>query len=372
MTRAARLLVLAAVTVLLVALAPQPVSALSSPPSVAWAQRAGGAGDDNASGLTVDGAGNLYVTGKFGGTSTWGTGPSAVTLNAAGGSRDIYVASYQSDGALRWVVKAGGTGYDEGRDIAVDGSGHVYVTGQFTRTASFGPGPGAVSYTTSPADFSDIFLARYDAATGDVQWVVRAGGSANDIGFGVALDGAGAPVITGQFSGTATFGIGGAARTITAAGGTDVFVARYGAAAGGLQWVVKAGRYGQRVRRGGRDRRSRQRARRRTLLGLGVLGMGRQADVGRWQRRLHRHLGSQRRLRARPQPGRCRRRQRAWHRGVRERHGARHRRVLRLGHVRHRPLDHGHLLGRGHRRVAGALRPDGRVDMGDGDGRRRR
>jgi len=116
----------------------------------------------------------------------------------------------------------------------------VYVTGQFTRTATFAPGPGAASFTTSPADFSDIFLARYDATTGDVQWVVRAGGTGNDIGFGVALDAAANPFVTGQFFATATFGAGGAARSLTSAGGSDVFVARYGSA-GGLQWVVKAG-----------------------------------------------------------------------------------------------------------------------------------
>lgn len=140
-----------------------PAEALSPPPPVDWAQRAGGAGDDNASGLATDAAGNLYVTGKLHGTATFGSGPSATTLTGAGGSRNIYVASYLSDGTLRWVVKAGGTGYDEGRDVAVDTTGHVYVTGQFTRTATFSPGPGSVTYTATPTDYSDLFLARFVA-----------------------------------------------------------------------------------------------------------------------------------------------------------------------------------------------------------------
>ncbi len=229
-----------ALAVLAATVAVAPPAPADPAPPVAWAQRAGGAGDDNASAVTTDGGGNLFVTGKFGGTSTWGSGVAAVTLHAAGGSRDTYVARYAPDGTLAWVVKAGGTGYDEGRDVAVDASGHVYVAGSFTRTATFGTAGAAVTLTSSPAEVADVFLARYDAATGALQWVVKAGGTGSDVAYGVALDTAGNPYITGQFAATATFGSGAAARTITSVGGTDVFVARYGPA-GGLAWVVKAG-----------------------------------------------------------------------------------------------------------------------------------
>jgi hypothetical protein len=42
--------------------------------------------------------------------------------------------------ALEWVRRAGGTGLDRGRGIAVTARGESYVTGRFQGTATFGPG----------------------------------------------------------------------------------------------------------------------------------------------------------------------------------------------------------------------------------------
>lgn len=211
-------------------------AALVPPPPLVWAQAVAGAGDDNASGVATDAAGNAYVTGKFGGTATWGDGAAAVTRSAVGGSRDAYLARYDPDGTLAWVVTAGGTGYDEGRDVVADKAGNLYVTGSFMRTATFGDGPTAVTLTSAASETGDVFLAKYDAATGALRWVVQGGGPGNDVGYGVSLDNAGNPILSGQFSATATF----AGRTLTAVGGTDVVVARY-TAAGALQWAVRAG-----------------------------------------------------------------------------------------------------------------------------------
>src|SRR5262245_437930 len=41
-----------------------------------------------------------------------------------------------------WAVQAVGAGDDPGNDIAVDASGNVYLTGNFTGTRDFDPGPG--------------------------------------------------------------------------------------------------------------------------------------------------------------------------------------------------------------------------------------
>ena len=59
------------------------------------------------------------------------------------------------------------------------------------------------------------------------QFVVSAGGSEFEEGLSVAPDAVGGAFITGNFFGTATFGSGPAAVTLTSAGNGDAFVARY-------------------------------------------------------------------------------------------------------------------------------------------------
>jgi Beta-propeller repeat len=91
--------------------------------------------DDGGFGIAVDAAGNSYVTGYFSGTATFGGNQ---ILPSAGSSVDIFVAKYDTSGALQWVKSAGGSGSDYGRGIAVDATGNSYVTGFFSNYATFG------------------------------------------------------------------------------------------------------------------------------------------------------------------------------------------------------------------------------------------
>jgi hypothetical protein len=75
-------------------------------------------GDDKASALAVDGAGNVYVTGS----SIGPTGLGYATIK------------YSNGGVLQWVVRFNGpvTGDDNANALVVDGAGNVYVTGAST------------------------------------------------------------------------------------------------------------------------------------------------------------------------------------------------------------------------------------------------
>ncbi len=141
-------------------------------------------------------------------------------------------SSPPSVAAKPWTRSAGGSLDDYGTAVAVDGSGNVVVTGQFQGDATFG------GTTLTSAGLNDIFVAKYDAG-GKLLWARSAGGSGNDAGAGIAVDGSGNVVVVGYFVGDATFG----ATTLTSAGLGDVFVAQYDAA-GTLQWVHSAGGVG--------------------------------------------------------------------------------------------------------------------------------
>ena len=64
----------------------------------------------------------------------------------------------------------------------------------------------------------------------------QAGGSGNDHGRNIEVDGNGNSYITGEFEGSATFG----STTLTSSGGVDIFVARYDNA-GNAVWAKSAG-----------------------------------------------------------------------------------------------------------------------------------
>ena len=95
-----------------------------------WARRASGTGHDQGFGIAVDRAGHSYVTGIFQGSVTFGPGETnETTLTSAGFEQlDIFVAKYDAFGALVWAKRAGGTSYDQGNGIALDGAGNSYVT----------------------------------------------------------------------------------------------------------------------------------------------------------------------------------------------------------------------------------------------------
>ncbi|WP_428662095.1 SBBP repeat-containing protein [Runella sp.] len=178
--------------------------------SLQWVQTAGGTGSDVGYGIAVDGSGNVYITGYFFGTATFGS-----TSKTSAGISDIFVAKYNTGGTLQWVQTAGGTSTELGYGIAVDGSGNVYITGNFQGTATFG------STLKTSAGGSDIFVAKYNT-NGIFQWVQTAGGTNEDYGQKIDSDTNGNLYVTGFFNDTATF----SRNTKTSAGSIDVYIVR--------------------------------------------------------------------------------------------------------------------------------------------------
>ena len=66
----------------------------------------------------------------------------------------------------------------EGRGIALDSSGDVYVAGSFSTTAAFG------SLSVTSAGKSDAFVAKVDGTTQSWSWVLDAGGIGEDLALG--------------------------------------------------------------------------------------------------------------------------------------------------------------------------------------------
>jgi hypothetical protein len=214
--------------------------------SLLWAKRAGGGDDDEALAVATlpprVNNGIAVVTGYFNGTAVFGPDDTMIALSALGAADAAFVAQFDLDGTLHWAVRAGGTGATRGHGAAGFPDGTSAVTGFFNGTATFGPdGPAPVTLTS--AGGADIFVARYDAS-GTLLWVRQGGGAGEDRGLAAAaVAGDGSVLVTGFFSGSATFGADGPAPapvTLVSQGAEDIFLARYDAA-GNLVFAVSLG-----------------------------------------------------------------------------------------------------------------------------------
>ena len=117
---------------------------------------------EKGAGIVVDSSDDSYVTGSFVGTATFGPGEINETILTSDGSNEIFVAKYDSNGALHWATRAGGSSIDEGVSIAVDGSNSSYVTGRFSRTATFGSAEvNETMLTSDSTKSSNTFVAKY-------------------------------------------------------------------------------------------------------------------------------------------------------------------------------------------------------------------
>jgi len=192
-----------------------------------WAKKAGGTSDDYVYGIAVDGNGNSYVTGYFESSATFGT-----TTLTSSGYCDIFVTKIDHNGNFLWTKQAGGIYNDYVYSIAVDTNGNSYITGRFySSSCSFG----IITLINCNSEYEDIFVAKLDI-NGNFMWAKQAGGTVSDCGYGIAIDANGNSYVTGYFWSSATFGT----TTLTSSGYIDIFVAKIDHN-GNWLWAKQAG-----------------------------------------------------------------------------------------------------------------------------------
>ena len=217
---------------------------LSKAQTFKWAQKIGGTSSDFARSIATDNNGNTFIIGGFNGTLIFpGTGSLASRSINSAGSWDIYVSKMDCNKNLVWKNSIGSSSSECGSfffpRIKYDNKGNLYVTGAFGGSATFTTTSGT-SQTLVSNGSDDIFLAKYDTL-GVLQWAVKSGGSYTDEGCCINIDRLGNIVLGGLYSDISTFGTtAGSTISKTAAGGHDIFIAKY-LPSGILQWVNTAG-----------------------------------------------------------------------------------------------------------------------------------
>jgi hypothetical protein len=168
-------------------------------PVLVYSTYLGGSGLDYGNGIAVDGTGNAYVTGWTFSTNF----PTANPLqgsNASGGyGFDAFVTKINAAGsALVYSTYLGGSGSDVGISIGVDGSGNAYLTGG-TSSTNF---PAVNPLQASLGGVQNAFVTKINAAGSALVYSTYLGGSGDDLGYGIAVDGAGNAYVTGVTNST--------------------------------------------------------------------------------------------------------------------------------------------------------------------------
>lgn len=206
---------------------------LTSAGNFVWAKQIGIAGQyETASGIEIDGAGNIHIVGSFYGTTDFNPG-AGVTNLVSSGSNDIYVLKLDNNGNFIWAGRAGSTASDFPNALDLDPSGAVYVTGQVSGIADLDPGAG--TYTVPAYGGQDIVVFKWTSA-GAFVWGATMGGTTGDQGSDIRVNTAGNSVyVCGYFSGTGVeLSPFCSCGTENAVGGNDIFVVKL-AASGGFQ-----------------------------------------------------------------------------------------------------------------------------------------
>ncbi len=182
-----------------------------------WFRQLGSSDDEYPKAVTVDSAGNIYITG-----SNYGT-----FGGVYGDGMGFFVAKYTLDGEPVWVKQYGTEYYETATDIIADGDDNLYVTGSID---------GDFDGAGSEIDHGgyDVFLMRINSE-GAVQWKKQIGTAQSDSATDLAVDTSGNIVLAGYTSGDMDGG-----GPIVPAGSSDPFVIKL-TPQGEQVWVGQTG-----------------------------------------------------------------------------------------------------------------------------------
>lgn len=191
-------------------------------------------------GQSISGATNSTLTIASMQSSNIGSYTVIVTNAAGGATSDVATLGLANPPDFLWARRPinqvnGFIGISSGHDLAIDGSGNVFVAGSYSGLGGIDFGGVILSNTST---FSGAtFVCKYDQ-WGNFVWVRPiAGTSFGDAGERVVTDSAGNVYVIGDFSGTATFGT----NTLTSPPGVQqMYVAKFGGQGQAL-WARRIG-----------------------------------------------------------------------------------------------------------------------------------
>jgi hypothetical protein len=155
----------------------------------------GGSGSEAGYALALDSSANIYVSGNTASSNFPTT--SGVFQPAYGGGADSLILKMNSSGSsVVYASYLGGSGNENGRSLAVDASGSVYVTGR-TSSSDF---PTVAPFQSNLAGGNDAYVTKISPAGDSIVFSTYIGGSSGDVGHGITVDSSGNVYVVGKTS----------------------------------------------------------------------------------------------------------------------------------------------------------------------------
>lgn len=190
-----------------------------------WVKTFGDASSDYGKSITIDNAGEIYITGIYTGTLNFFPSAGNSTITSVGGY-DTFIIKMANPGFYLWARSLGGiNAICLSNDIEADSTGNIYITGSFNGTVDFDPGTATLN--DSSAGSYDIFILKMDAL-GNFVWTKNIGGTNNEIGTSVIVDNEGNVYGSGFFEGIVDFDPGAGVFYLNSSGLSDVFILKLG------------------------------------------------------------------------------------------------------------------------------------------------
>lgn len=203
--------------------------------NLVWEKNIAVTGFANVYSLALDSLSNLYITGPFSGTTDLDPGANVYNLTS-NGSYDIFLTKLSSSGNFIWAKGIGSNGMDYGTGVVVN-KNFIFLTGTFSETVDFNPGPGIFNLTC--AGGYDIFVSKMDLS-GNFMWAGRFGGTSYEYGNSVQTDSQDNIYLSSSFHDTIDFDPGPGVFNMVSKGNLDVFVIKLNSA-NNLIWAKQMG-----------------------------------------------------------------------------------------------------------------------------------
>ena len=166
-------------------------------PTLSFSTYLGGDVYDRGYDIAVDSSGSAYVAGETNSSNFPTKNAYQVIIGADEDYEyDAFISKFSSSGSLVYSTFLGGNGdkvWDTAHGIAVDSLGSAYVTGA-TKSSDF---PTENAYQTNKSGGYDAFVTKLSPSGNALSYSTYLGGSANEDGLDIAIDGAGNAYITG-------------------------------------------------------------------------------------------------------------------------------------------------------------------------------
>jgi len=147
----------------------------------------GGDNHDEGYGIAIDTSNRTYITGRTY-SSDFPTTPGCYN-DSPGGASDAFVCKLSENGSkLLYSSYLGGDGYDQGKDISLDATSKVYLTGLASSGFPTTPGSHDDSFNGGYHGGGDAFVCKMDLDASELLWSTFLGGGGNEGGESLVLD----------------------------------------------------------------------------------------------------------------------------------------------------------------------------------------